>query len=131
MIAIALWLWVGLASAGYGAVQGCGHASATPTRLQVLGAAIDPAYAAAVDGCIDAEEAIAEGARASTITADQARVLIGVIRERCEDTRERFDRFRGLHEAAQRALRAGDDRAAASIAAELEAAWTAQTSGGR
>ena len=121
LIAATAWLWLAIAGLGF-AVHGCVRSS-EPTTLQILGAAIDPAYAVAMDGCIAEQAALLGQAEAHALTVPEARALIDVVRERCHHAREVFEGLRMIHRAAINALEQGDTEDADRFTQELEQAW--------
>ena len=77
------------------------------SALDVLADVIDPAYALAVDGCVEREKAelAAErsGSQKSAVTDENLRAIRG----RCDQVRAAFERIRDAHTDAAERVEAG------------------------
>lgn len=100
----------------------------TRTTLDAISVVVDPAYAAAMDGCIASERAVLETARvqgykpAYSEQFEQASA-------RCHQVRIAFEAIRALHDEAAHQLEAGAIREAQATIQRLLAAWRALKGG--
>src|SRR5262245_39367235 len=80
----------------------CGAQSELRTRtaLDVLGQVIDPAFEAAMAGCVAQEAVVMERARAGMVTPAEARGQLDAIMGPCLQVSAAFERIRKLHEKA-------------------------------
>lgn len=114
VIAIMGWLWSAFGLCAWLLLSGCG-ASQHDRLVSSLGsftAAVEPAYAVTVDGCIARQETIALQTEAGRLDAESARTAISEIRAWCDTATAVFDEVRALAMTAGAALDAGDDAAA-------------------
>lgn len=133
VIAISLWLWVGLGTAIWGGVHGCTSAfsqQTAETTLNVMAEVIDPAYAAATDMCLGKQTSVVKTLEAQQITPAQAQALIGAIRADCDRVEAHFERIRQLHEAAKLAYKAHDTGQLDTLLVQLHQAWQELKGGG-
>lgn len=95
----------------------------TRTALNTLAEIVDPAYEAAVAGCVAQEAMVMASARAGEISPAEARARLDGIMGPCLRITAAFDRIRSLHEKAAGLVEAGRLEQAEQLLIELRKAW--------
>lgn len=95
----------------------------TRTALDTIGQIVDPAFEAAMAGCIAQEEVIMQRARAGVLSPGEARVQLDAIMGPCLKVSASFERIRKLHEKAVILVETGQWKQAAALLGELRKAW--------
>lgn len=107
-------------------LSACGSQSELRTRtaLDVLGQVVDPAFEAAMAGCVAQEAVVMESARAGAITPAEARARLDGIMGPCLRVGAAFERIRRLHEKARILVESGQLKQAEALLGELRKAWS-------
>ena len=95
----------------------------TRTALDTLAQIVDPAYEAAMAGCVAQEAVVMAAARAGEISPVEARMRLDEIMGPCLRTSAAFERIRKLHEKAAILVETGQYKQAAAALDELRKAW--------
>lgn len=93
------------------------------SSLEATKAAIDPAYAAATDGCIIREQAIEAAMDQGFKPAYEAKAELAEVHAQCEKTRGVFETIRGFYNEAVRLYNDGRFAEALAKYADLTKAW--------
>lgn len=101
----------------------------TRTALEATGAAIDPAWAAATDGCIIREQAIEAAMLNGFKPAYEAQAELAQVHGRCDKTRKAFDVIRSLYNEAVDLYNSGKFAEALAAYADITKAWAALKGG--
>lgn len=101
------------------------------TALDATKAAIDPAYVAAMEGCVIREQAIERAMDQGFKPAYEAQAELAQVHERCEKTRRGFDVIRSLYNEAAHLYNEGKFAEALAAYADITKAWAALNGGAR
>lgn len=95
----------------------------TRTALDTIGQVVDPAFEAAMAGCVAQEEIVMERARMGALSPGEARAQLDAIMGPCLKVSAAFERIRKLHEKAVILVETGQWKQAAAQLGELRRAW--------
>lgn len=128
VIAIALWMWLGVSSVAWAGLQGCGGArtaqqDGTHTALQALADVVNPAYTAATQLCLMRQQLEVNAATAGKQTVEQSRAKVAVIREQCDKVERVFEEIRKAHQLARQAEADGQLARANQLLSDVLEQW--------
>jgi hypothetical protein len=101
------------------------------TALDATKAAVDPAYGAAMEGCVIREQAIESAMEQGFKPAYEAQAELAQVHERCEKTRRAFEDVRAAYNEAVRLYKAGKFAEAFAEYAKVTKAWSAMNGGAK